>query len=492
MATTLLVKRFSVRVSEDRLFAYIRCTRRGGHPTANASEVAAVLENSKLAVTNDVTHRVHEYVEKLQQKTLTEEEFEIAAGQPAQEGTDAQFIWDSRFETTRAAPWVVPEKPDFYDVRTWVSVTTGEVIGTLIPAVKGRSGLDVFGQAILHRHDGSEIVLGEGILVDDKGRIIAQRDGRIEWCEGVLSVCERQNLDGDITGGSDKLEYWGSVNVHGTIHDRDAVHCGASLVVENAIANSSISASHDVVVGGGILGQSGRSVTASGMIAARFCENMSLRAGNGGIQVLSALSNCTTHSTGWLNVFQGAIVGGQHYAQCGIVTQEIGNEACTRTVVHVGLHPDVICYMAEQELEVAKKRASIERVRQMVRPLMAQIKRLNSEQREKATDLLYQADEMENAVRKILGERHRLMRNNGPEERVEISVEGKVYDGVILYIDDYRIGLNSELRGPLKLYLMETAVGIEAVVHNTFTNTRRCLTARKLTPEELRKIKSLK
>ncbi len=114
--------RFAIEASEDRMKACIKCTRRGGYSSLTPGEIVAALEAARIEIGDQVANRIQEFVRLVTDQGLAISPFEIATAQPPVEGSDAQFVWDPRFEKYRVQPWNVQDRATFYGLESFVTV----------------------------------------------------------------------------------------------------------------------------------------------------------------------------------------------------------------------------------------------------------------------------------------------------------------------------------------------------------------------------------
>jgi uncharacterized protein (DUF342 family) len=82
---------------------------------------------------------------------------------------------------------------------------------------------------------------------------------------------------------------------------------------------------------------------------------------------------------------------------------------------------------------------------------MAQLKRLTPQQREKATELMYQADEMEADIMKQEARKRELLASSNGMSNASIVVTSIIYPGVKLIFGDKMTLFRKERKGPVKI-----------------------------------------
>ena len=160
----------------------------------------------------------------------------------------------------------------------------------------------------------------------------------------------------------------------------------------------------------------------------------------------------------------------------------IGNDTGVKTIVRIGIHPDVLARIVEKTQEIRGREQAAHRIRETVEPLMSQLKRLNPGQREKATELLAQADEISQDIEQLKAEQRKLFQRSNPGEEPAVQIESKLYGGTILYFNDLECRVDHELRGPVLIRLSSVNGQTAVVATNTFTHTENILASKKSPP----------
>ncbi|MCG3136712.1 MAG: hypothetical protein HJJLKODD_00547 [Phycisphaerae bacterium] len=490
--STATEKLFIVEVTEDRMTATLRCARLGGYSGVTPGELAAVLEGSKIAVTDEVAGRITALAEQMRTQGPLRQNQVIASGKLPTEGHHARFVWDDALKNSRTAPWIVDSYPDFYQPEYFLIVEAGAQLGQLHRREDAHDGYDVLGNTLPAPRQSRDLTLGSGLQAGGESGLIitATQTGMLEICNWVISLKPVQRIDEDLTsaGGPHKQEQ--CLRIRGSIQDQVELECAGSVVVEQGIKAAIITAGGHVIVGEGIDGRQRARIATHGMIVSRFAQNCQLKAKED-IRLLTALENSITSTEGMLNVAQGTLSGGQHYARNGISAKTIGHESAIPTVLRVGLHPDVLRFLMEKNLEIAHRTQSVERIRQLVEPLMAQMKRLTPQQRERATELLYQADGVESEIRSLQAEQQKVINRCRPDNPPYIEAESRIYPGTTLCINEFQFVVDQEIRGPIRIHLQTDDRQREQMMSvNKMLNSKKALPAKTLTLDQLKALTS--
>lgn len=468
---------FSIEVSDDGMHAFLKCCKLGGYSDVSPGQIVAVLETAGIEVSDQVTERILEFAKRIKDQGPIREPFEIATGEEPRDGVDARLDWNQRYEADRRTPWDVQGRPEFYSLQSFVEVQEGEIIGTLVRKEDGEDGHDVLGNSIAHGQ-ARDVAPGDGVALGEGSEsLLAQRSGKVEIANGKITISECKRIEEDVTAGTEKIVSKIPIHVAGAVRGA-AITCERSIVVEQGIETADLQAGNDVITGEGILGKSRGTIVAAGNIVARYCESATLEAG-GDVRILTSLNHTDVRAMGRVDIAGGVILGGSLYARDGIIAKAIGNDAGVKTVLRVGIHPDVLVAIAEKDNEIRAKDKTASRIRETVQPLMAQMKRLTASQREKATELLAQADETSDDIEQLKAAQQEVLRRAKPSRPPSIEVESKLYEGTVLFFDELEFRVDKELRGPLCIRVSHANGQLTMVSTNTFTNTEKVLTSKK-------------
>jgi len=160
-------------------------------------------------------------------------------GQPPVHGEDGRFEWDPRFDPDadridRDAEQHAGERErdgkadtgdkdavDFYNLSRYVVVETGDILGQLIAPTHGEDGLDVRGK-LLPAKPGKEVkhTLDESIMLDGKGRYVAQQTGLLRVEGDRLSISPVLQVKQHVDFGTGNINFDGDVEVLKGVKDR--------------------------------------------------------------------------------------------------------------------------------------------------------------------------------------------------------------------------------------------------------------------------------
>jgi uncharacterized protein len=271
----------------------------------------------------------------------------LARGVAAVPGTDAHIeysfdpkLWPGAFQEDGSV--------DFHERNAHTRVTSGQFLGTVHPATRGRAGLNLFAQPI-HARDGDHNAfdINSKIRMDgNPRRLYARVDGSVRVRGNGVGVHEIVEIHGDVDYSLGNIDAGKDVHISGSVKPGFSVRLAGDLVVGGTIeGGASINSGGDVAVAQGIVGKDTR-VVALGNVQAKFVQNSAIMA-RGDITIGSYLRSCDVRAGGRLVVRQGtdgrggSIVGGQALAAVRIDVWTVGSASTDRTTIGIVASPDL-------------------------------------------------------------------------------------------------------------------------------------------------------
>ncbi len=443
--------RMAVEISDDRMQAWIRLVDPGDLHSLTFEEIVPVLEGAKIVMDDAVRSRIEEFIGLMGGEGDRPKRFLVAQGRPVVEGKDAEFLWHESLKKLER-DWRGDARVNYYTFSSINTVEKDQPIGTFVRAVSGTKGVDTLGKTLNpagHRKD-VELDSTVRLSATDSTTVLANCAGKVVYEEGKLSISEVFEIKKDVDSETGNIDSPIDVHIGGTILDRFAVKSQKSISVGSAIEAATVDAQGDVIVRGGIIQRDKGSVSSGGDIVAKFCDGARLRAA-GSVKVTKELLNSRIHCMGKLLVAQGAVAGGQVYARDGVEVATLGTEANVPTEITVGTDPNLLREADLLRESVKTKRLGIARIRQTVQPLMAHQKRLSPAQKERATELLFEADEAEEEITETERTHADMLEKARAPEVPYVLVSTLVHRGVMIRIGRRATTFSKELKGPVRI-----------------------------------------
>ncbi len=417
-----------IEISADRLSAFICAEPSDLKRNWDATELPRICARASLPVTPAMI-KLFEGMLLLRQRPPRTDRFEIATGTPPTPASPARAICY---------------------LRSGELVTMGKVIGVLEAPAAGVDGTDVSGQPIpTPRHDDTPLKLGPNTSQRD-GKLLADTSGYLAVHEGVVSVESTEVYPGDIDSGMGSFESEHCLSIRGSVKHNAQVKSSKSIYISGTIESATVSAAHDLTVEGGIILQGVGRVIAGRSIRAKYAEESSLVCPRD-IEIQTEVLNSTLIAGEQLLASSATIVGGEIHAVGGVEAGTIGNAAHTKTLICVGTDPRFQRAFDELMPTIQADQKRCDQIRKMIAPLLKQQKSLVSDQKEKLTELLYEADTLEQQTRRQLEKLRHLYETLRLNARPEIYVRGTIFPGTTLRFPGVEAPVRTVLTGPLRI-----------------------------------------
>ncbi|MEE9277256.1 MAG: FapA family protein [Dehalococcoidia bacterium] len=343
-----------IRVSPDRMAAYLIPVPQ---PETLQPETTPALENAGIApeappppdpptVTADdirdqlsqlgIRAGVQEQVlADFAEPTVLTEVLCIARGRLPTQGQDAQiefaFETDPRAVLTEGADGRV----DYHSILGECFVDPGDLLATRRPPVEGKPGIDVYGEIIppeAPRDRDLETLTGSGVEAKDE-QLFAKRSGRPVLHEGRVNVIPVYEVDHDLDYSVGNLRFPGDIIIRGDVKPGFEIKADGSVVVDGVSEGSSITATHDITLGG-VVGQGDTTLRAGGSVIAKFIHSANIEADDT-VKVANEILNCTISARRVETSFRGRVVGGEITVIEELDTGTLGSAEGVRTYIRV-------------------------------------------------------------------------------------------------------------------------------------------------------------
>lgn len=261
----------------------------------------------------------------------------------------------------------------------------------------------------------------------------------------------------------DPIRHGGDVHVHGPVLEGRQVDVGASLTVDGAIEAVQLNVTGAVTVDGGVIGKNKGRYTVGGELRCRFVTNAAITTSDN-IFVNSEVVHSRITTLGRLDAANGVIYGGDISAHTGVACRSLGHSTGIATFVEVGTGRAMAQSIAATQAQIEDNQKRVNTVRSSVEPLLKQMKNLSPQQREKATELLYEAGEMETATAKMVDALEQRKRALREASKPEIVVSDVVHAGVTVKLGSLEGTISTPMKGPLTIKTRKPETGPSEIV----------------------------
>lgn len=463
----------AVVISDDRMQAWLRVIDAGAARAGDSDKIIEALHASQVVITDEVKGRLDEFVAAASGEADLAEPFLVAEGREPVEGTDGTFEWHESFQKTQQ-DWQGEDPVNYYSLNSIQTVDEGQPIGTLMPPKAGVPGADVTGEEVNPKRTPVAVHTDPSVRQEVGGAVFANVPGKVEYRDGRLRVNEVFTVGHDVDFETGNIDSTVDVQITGTIHDRFEVTSHKSITVGGAVEAASVEAKGDVVIRGGLLQRGKGSIRCGGELVARFCDEADIHA-TGDVKITREVMNSHVHCESKLLAEHGAVIGGSIYARAGVEAHSLGSDACVATQITVGVHPDVIREADQLREGLGKKQETAERIRSKIKPLMAELKRLSPQQRERVTELSFEADTLELDIAEREERRKEMLAAAGPKGKPYVLVTDTINTGVTIRIGRRAISFRQTMKGPTKIEERKIRNATEFVSVNQLTGSVKVL-----------------
>lgn len=385
-------------------------------------------------------------LERMIQEQVYNEECLVAEGVQAREGTDGYFEYHFNMNLD-GRPKILPDgSVDYWSIQKVEIAKEGQLIATYHPAVMGTDGMTVKGRPILAKRARELPPLkGKGFTrSEDNLTYYADFEGKIEMQNDRIMILKVYEISGDADLSVGNIDFNGDVIIHGSVCAGVSIKAGGNLTVDGIVETATLWAGKDIILRGGMMGESKSSVFSKGNISAKFFEYTIIEAG-GNIEA-EVFLNCNVSCKGKITLSgrKAGIVGGKVNAIQGIEAGNLGNDVEIRTEVSVGNGIEVFRKIHSLQKKIQDAKAMLEKIEKGLQ----EFEKLEAAQAVSKDDpRKIQLLRVKIRDTALLGadqaELDKLERQVEAAQGAGVRVMRTVYPGVMIIIDDIRYYVKS-------------------------------------------------
>ena len=303
---------------------------------------------------------INEWLNKKVNENKLAKNIQVAQGTPAKHGIDAKLVVDEKLSVGKLLP---NGKINFYEKSYPWNVQVDEVIGHIVPAQTEKDGTNVKGDPVPAKPPAESKVVLEGVEEGTDGKLRATISGVLLVNGLNIRVSDSLVIHGDVCHRTGNIHIDKTVTVNGYVESGFLVKANGDIVVQDNVEDATLESGSNILIKSGIRG-SHSVVTAEGNISVGFAENAILKAG-GDIHVKNSLLSCEIECEGILTLgspssAKHAILGGVMKAKGGMEVANLGSESSNRTIIKIGLGPEIVEQFDGLTEELKKRKAVIE------------------------------------------------------------------------------------------------------------------------------------
>lgn len=349
------------------------------------------------------------------------------------------------------------ESLNFRDLNLFQNVVADQLVAVLLPAEKGISGRDVFGQQISAGNAGARppIKMGPGIRFEEAdGYYFSEEAGMVRFEGNKIWIESNYQIRGDVDLEVGNINFVGQVSVKGDVLPDFSVNGERGIEVEGTVGGAILTAQESILLHGGILGQGKGQVKTQKDLQAKFI-NESTAEVEGDIVFSKEALNSRLGALGKIRASEAVIIGGKLISLGSMRLGGLGSEMGVKTEVYLGED-----YRTMNKTE--QMIASMEQLKEVVEHRHEELEEKitfwqmdrTKEKRdlENLDDLLLKFESFRSQLESLQATRQEfeLLRQEPSDRRSpNCRVEGVVFPGTIFYCSGEVYRVKKELKGPL-------------------------------------------
>ncbi|GAM09779.1 hypothetical protein OR1_02060 [Geobacter sp. OR-1] len=360
---------------------------------------------------------------------------------PGEDGSIALTVKDSLESAEEDAEEDAEnETVDFRVVQSFCNVTTGDLVGQVLPPGEGTPGLTVSGTVIPPKPGTplNLVLAGNVSLAPDGCSLHAEADGRVFCQGGEISVEDVYKIRGDVDFKVGNVLFNGFLDVSGDVLDGFSINASKGIKVRGNIGVCRVESLGDISFGG-MNGQGKGEVSAGGNVFANYINDVAIETA-GDIVVEYEMRNCSIKALGSVRVNRGGLSGGECVAMGGVEAASIGTVTSLRTLIVVGVN-----YRDQEEIN-----RLFNDMKQLIASFNAGKGTMDK------TDFSRARAEIANRIQEV---RARQYVGCNPK----VNVKKKLYDGVNITVGSICEEMKEEQNGPI------------SIIENTIEGGFRCI-----------------
>lgn len=344
---------FKLEISKDRMTATIHFDSKGDTRPPSEEEIMAALQEKNIVF--GIDH------ESLQRCLPIMRDFEIAKGQPAVKGEDAQIVRKFNLGEKGRPVKNKYDQVDYKNLNLFVLVKKGDLLAERIPHTMGTTGQDIYGAEVPAKPGKPKpMPNGKNTAVDGENSLIATMDGQIVDNGSKINIDPQLSISGDVGVSTGNIDFTGAVHISGSVQAGFVVKATGDVEVKGMVSGATIEACN-VYVTGGVQGMNRGKIMAREDVRASFAENAEIEAGNNiYIADVSLHSELRAGKMVIVEGKRGLVTGGFLAAGEEVRAKVIGNQMNVATKITVGVNPMLQRKYQEtcREYSEAKKKLS--------------------------------------------------------------------------------------------------------------------------------------
>ncbi len=374
----------------------------------------------------------------------------IADGKEPVSGKDAKLIYHFVTDDNNVGTKREDGSIDFYDLGQIANVKPGDALVTKEESEPGEPGMSVLGDEIpAPKPKDCELPSGKNVEKKDN-KLLSEIEGQAVRDGKRVHVLPIHEVNGDVDLSVGNIDFIGNVLIKGDVKEGFKIKADGNIEVKGRVSAADLIAGNEVIVHSGFIGKDKAKIKADGDIKVKFIENGALNAGNN-IYISEAAMHSNLVAGGSISVTEGKglLVGGEAKAASKIEANIIGSTLATRTVLEVGIDPELKEEMRNIKEQIEEVKSNILKSNKAIK-MLDKLKEAHGELPKDKELMYYRLKKTEKNLSKTIKEkRSRLEELELKIEKVskgKITVNKSVYPGTKLIIGKAQYNVQDEMK----------------------------------------------
>jgi len=440
-------------ISRDQMIATVRYDTTKGSKLPQEEDIKAVLAEK------GVVFGINEEAIKNGVRSLIP--FVAAEGKQVQHGDNARI--ERKFDLSQKNKPKIDEfnRADYKDMGLFVLAKKGDLLAVRIPQTEGTPGKNIFGMDVPAR-TGRPIPVpqGKNTEIRNENELYATIDGQIVDSNRKIDIDPHLDIRSSVGAGTGNIDFVGSVSIKGNVEAGFVVKATGDIEIGGMVNGAEVSG-RNIIIKGGINGQSRGFVKAVEDVHAQFAENAIIEAGRD-VSIIDAILHSQVRAGNRIYVEErrGIITGGMIAAGEEIRCKMAGNAAAVVTKMAVGVDPTVQQRYIDICRECKEDKARLKQITQMLNTLgKIDVSRLPQQRIDQINALTRSQFPLAGKIKRAEKEIQELEEAMGRMKEGKIRVADTVYPGVRITINSVIMNVQSCIRRCL-LTLKEDRINI--------------------------------
>lgn len=372
----------------------------------------------------------------------------IAQGDAYEPGRPASIEY--MFPTQRKAKPSLREdgSVDFHKLNTIYPCKEGEVLAKLTPAVQGKRGRNIYGDALIPPVAKEEkLRFGKNIELSEDGLSISSTvNGHVTLINGEVFVSNLLQLENvDVSTGD--IDFEGSILINGNVFSGYHVKAGGDIEIRGVVEGATVESGGNISIARGMNGMSKGKLSAKGHIVSKFLENAEVSAGEYVSTEAILHSKVSAGTEIQVTGKKGFITGGKVMASNKIEVKTLGSSMGASTIVEVGINPE----LKKRQIELMQSAQEIKKYLASIEPVLLAVLQ------KKQKDIAISDKQMQN-VRQLA-----VSRNEKKEELSRIDKELDELDEILVEGKEPAVEVSGEVYPGTKICILDVSMIVKSV-----------------------------